>query len=31
MGEEAARMRDAYNGGWVTVFEKCFGECAGRI
>lgn len=30
MGEEAARLRDAYNGGWVTVFEKGFADYAGR-
>lgn len=31
MGDEAAKLREAYNGGWVTVFEQCFGERAGRI
>jgi hypothetical protein len=31
MGEEAARLRDAYNNGWVTVFENGFGGIAGRI
>lgn len=29
MGEEAQKLRDAYNGGWVTVFEKGFGGRAG--
>lgn len=31
MGEEAAKMREAYNNGWVKVFEQCFGDRAGRI
>jgi len=31
MGEEGARLRDAYNGGWVTVFEKSFGDYAERL
>ncbi|HYD71842.1 MAG TPA: SRPBCC domain-containing protein [Candidatus Binatia bacterium] len=31
MGEEAERLRNAYNGGWVTVFEKGFGARAGLI
>ncbi len=30
MGEEAPNMRNAYNNGWVTVFEKGFGGFAGR-
>jgi hypothetical protein len=29
MGAEAARLRDAYNGGWVDVFENRFGSYAG--
>jgi hypothetical protein len=29
MGEEAEKLRGAYNGGWVTVFEKGFGGYAG--
>lgn len=31
MGEEAEKLRNAYNGGWVTVFEKCFGARAGLV
>jgi hypothetical protein len=31
MGDEAEKLRNAYNGGWVTVFEKGFGERAGLI
>jgi hypothetical protein len=31
MGEEAERLRDAYNNGWVTVFEKGFGARAGMV
>jgi hypothetical protein len=31
MGEEAAKLRDGYNNGWVTVFEKGFGGCAGLL
>ena len=31
MGEEAERLRNAYNGGWVTVFEKGFGARAGLV
>ena len=31
MGEEAERLRDAYNNGWVTVFEKGFGARAGLV
>jgi hypothetical protein len=31
MGEEAERLRTAYNGGWVTVFEKGFGARAGLV
>jgi uncharacterized protein YndB with AHSA1/START domain len=27
---EAERMRDAYNGGWVAVFETAFGNYADR-
>jgi hypothetical protein len=30
MGDEAEKMRKAYDNGWVTVFEKGFGEFAGR-
>jgi hypothetical protein len=30
MGAEAERLRGAYNGGWVTVFETGFGGFAGR-
>jgi hypothetical protein len=29
MGEEAQKLRDAYNGGWVKVFENGFGGYAG--
>jgi len=31
MGAEAAKLRDAYNNGWVSVFEAGFGAYAGRI
>lgn len=31
MGEEAEKLRNAYNGGWVTVFEKGFGARAGLV
>lgn len=31
MGEEGAKMREAYNNGWVTVFDRCFGDLAGRM
>jgi hypothetical protein len=31
MGEEAEKLRNAYNGGWATVFEKGFGERVGLI
>ena len=31
MGEEAEKLRNAYNGGWVTVFEKGFGARAGLL
>jgi uncharacterized protein YndB with AHSA1/START domain len=31
MGEEAEKLRNAYNGGWVTVFEKGFGAHAGLV
>jgi hypothetical protein len=31
MGAEAERLRGAYNGGWVTVFETGFGGFAGRV
>jgi hypothetical protein len=24
MGAEAIPMRDRFNAGWATVFEKCF-------
>jgi hypothetical protein len=30
MGAEAERLRGAYNGGWVKVFEDGFGGFAGR-
>ena len=29
MGEEGVKLRDAYNGGWVSVFEQGFGGRAG--
>jgi uncharacterized protein YndB with AHSA1/START domain len=29
MGDEAQKLRDGYNGGWVGVFEKGFGGYAG--
>ena len=29
MGADAERLRGAYHGGWVTVFEKGFGGFAG--
>ncbi|MBL8551106.1 MAG: SRPBCC domain-containing protein [Hyphomonadaceae bacterium] len=28
MDGEAGKLRDAYNGGWATVFDKCFGDFA---
>lgn len=31
MGAEGANMREAYNNGWVKVFDQCFGDLAGRI
>lgn len=31
MGDEGAKMRDAYNNGWITVFETGFGALAGKI
>ena len=31
MGEEGASLRDAYNGGWVAVFEHGFGARAGLV
>ena len=31
MGEEAEKLRNGYNNGWVTVFEKGFGERAGLV
>lgn len=31
MGDEAERLRNAYNNGWVTVFENGFGARAGLI
>ena len=31
MGDEAERLRNAYNNGWVTVFEKSVGAHAGLI
>lgn len=31
MGEEAAKLREGYNNGWVRVFEQGFGARAGRI
>lgn len=30
MGEEAAKLRDAYNNGWVGVFEQGFAVYAAR-
>lgn len=30
MGSEAEKLRDAYNNGWVDVFENRFGDFAGR-
>lgn len=30
MGDEAEKMRGAYDNGWVAVFERGFGEFAGR-
>lgn len=30
MGEEAAKMREAYDNGWIGVFEAGFGACAGK-
>lgn len=30
LGEEGAKLRDGYNGGWVAVFEQGFGGFAGR-
>jgi hypothetical protein len=29
MGEEGPKLREGYNNGWVSVFEKGFGDCAG--
>jgi hypothetical protein len=29
MGDEAPKLRDGYNNGWVSVFEKGFGGYAG--
>jgi len=31
MGDEAETLRNAYNNGWVAVFEKGFGARAGLI
>jgi hypothetical protein len=31
MGEEAEQLRNAYDNGWITVFEKGFGEHAGLV
>ena len=31
MGEEAERLRDGYNNGWVGVFEQGFARHAGPI
>lgn len=31
MGEEAERLRNGYNSGWATVFEKGFADYAGRL
>jgi hypothetical protein len=31
MGAEAERLRNAYNGGWAAVFEKGFGDFAGKL
>lgn len=30
MGEEGAKMRDAYQNGWATVFVERFGDFAAR-
>jgi uncharacterized protein YndB with AHSA1/START domain len=30
MGADAAKMRENYNNGWVSVFEQGFGDFAGR-
>lgn len=30
MGEEAERLREAYDDGWIAVFEDGFGAHAGR-
>ncbi|MEZ5994809.1 MAG: SRPBCC domain-containing protein [Hyphomonadaceae bacterium] len=30
MGEEAAKLREAYNNGWAGVFERGFGDYAAR-
>ena len=31
MGDEAGKLRDGYNNGWVSVFENGFGGYAGRV
>jgi uncharacterized protein YndB with AHSA1/START domain len=31
LGEAAQSTRDAYNGGWVIVFEQCFGNYANTL
>lgn len=31
LGEDGATMRGRYGGGWVTVFEECYGKAAGRL
>ncbi|MBS0386419.1 MAG: SRPBCC domain-containing protein [Proteobacteria bacterium] len=31
MGEEAERLRNGYDNGWATVFEKNFADYAGRV
>lgn len=31
MGEEAERLRTAYNNGWASVFDKHFAEYAAQI
>jgi len=30
LGEIAAESRDGYSGGWVMVFDRCFGKAAER-
>jgi uncharacterized protein YndB with AHSA1/START domain len=31
MGEDAAKMREGYNNGWVSVFEQSYGDFAGLV